>query len=175
MEKSGNSDRFCFGGLQNHWGQWLQPWNKKTLGRKAMTNLDNILKSKGITLPTKVWIVKATLLPVVMYRSKSWTINKAECQGIDPFELWCWRRLVKIFDSKEIKLVKLVNRKGNQSWIFIGRTDAEAGIPIPWPPERRADSLEKPWCWKRLMAFLLFSAIFKASSKTILSFCISLS
>ena len=64
------------------------------LGRKAMTNLDTILKSKGITLPTKVHLVKAMVFPVVMYEWESWTIKKAEHQRIDAFELWCWRRLL---------------------------------------------------------------------------------
>ena len=63
------------------------------LGRKVMTNLDSILKSRNITLPTKVRLVKAMVFPVVMYGFESWTIKKAECQRIDAFELWCWRRL----------------------------------------------------------------------------------
>ena len=66
------------------------------LGRKAMTNLDSILKSRDITLPTKVCLVKAMVFPVVMYRCESWTIKKAECQRIDTFELWCWRRLLRV-------------------------------------------------------------------------------
>ena len=66
------------------------------LGRKVMTNLDSILKSREITLPTKVHIVKAMVFPVVMYRYESWTIKKAEHQRIDAFELWCWRRLVRV-------------------------------------------------------------------------------
>ena len=66
------------------------------LGRKAKRNLDSILKSRDITLPTKVRIVKATVFPVVMYGCESWTINKAECQRIDAFELWCWRRLLRV-------------------------------------------------------------------------------
>ena len=66
------------------------------LGRKAMTNLDNLLKSRDITLPTKVHLVKAMVFPVVMYRCESWTVKKAECQRIDTFELWCWRRLLSI-------------------------------------------------------------------------------
>ena len=66
------------------------------LGRKAMTNLDNILKSRDITLPTKVCLVKAMVFPVVMYRYESWTIKKAECQRSDAFELWCWRRLLRV-------------------------------------------------------------------------------
>ena len=66
------------------------------LGRKAMTNLDSILKSRDITLPTKVCLVKALVFPVVIYGCESWTIKKAECQRIDGFELWCWRRLLRV-------------------------------------------------------------------------------
>ena len=66
------------------------------LGRKAMTNLDSILKSRDITLPTNVHLVKATVFPVVMYRCESWTIKKAERQKVDAFELWCWRRLLRV-------------------------------------------------------------------------------
>ena len=77
-----------------------------------MTNLDSILKSRVITLPTKVCIVKAMVFPVVVYGCESWTIQKAERQRIDAFELWCWRRLLSPLDCKEIKPV---NPKGNQS------------------------------------------------------------
>ena len=65
-------------------------------GRKAMTNLDNVLKSRAITLPTKVHLVKAMAFPVVMYRCESWTIKKVECRRIDAFKLWCWRRLLRV-------------------------------------------------------------------------------
>ena len=96
-------------------------------GRKAMTNVDSILKSRNITLLKKVPIVKAIVIPVVMYGYKSWTIKKAECQRIDAFKLWCWRRLESPLDCKEIQPV---NPKGNQSWIFIGKTNAEAEAPM---------------------------------------------
>ena len=66
------------------------------LGRKAMTNLDSIFKSKDLTLPTKVHLVKAMVFPVVMYGCESWTVKKAERRRIDPFELWCWRRLLRV-------------------------------------------------------------------------------
>ena len=66
------------------------------LGRKAMINLDSILKSRDFTLPTKVHLVKAMVFPVVMYGCENWTIKKAECQRIDAFELWCWRRLLRV-------------------------------------------------------------------------------
>ena len=102
------------------------------LGRKVMTNLDSIFKSRDTTLPTKVHLVKAMVFPVVMYGCKSWTTKKAEHQRIDAFELWCWRRFLSPLDCKEIQPA---HPKGNQSWIFIGRTDAEAETPILWPPD----------------------------------------
>ena len=82
------------------------------LRRKAMTNLDSILKSRDITLPTKVRVVKAMVFPVVMYGCESWTVKKAECQRIDALELWCWRTLESPLDCKEIQPV---HPKGNQS------------------------------------------------------------
>ena len=90
-----------------------------------MTNLDSILKSRDITLPTKVRLVKAMVFPVVMYGCESWTVKKAERQRIDAFELWCWRRLLQ---------VQPVHSEGDQSWVFIGRTDAKAETLILWPP-----------------------------------------
>ena len=97
------------------------------LGRRVMTNLDSKLKSRDITLPTKVHLVKAMVFPVVMYGCECWTIKRAEHRRIDAFELWCWRRLLSPLDCKE---VKPVHPKGNQSWVFIGRTDVEAETPI---------------------------------------------
>ena len=82
------------------------------LGRKVMTNLDSILKSRDITLPAKVHLIKAMVFPVVMYGCESWTIKKAECRRIDAFELWCWRRLESPLDCKEIQPV---HPKGDQS------------------------------------------------------------
>ena len=106
------------------------------LGRKVMTNLDSILKSREITLPTKVRLVKAMVFPVIMYGCESWTVKKAECRRIDAFELWCWRRLSRVpWDCKEIQPV---HPKGDQSWVFIGRTDAEAETPILWPPHAKS-------------------------------------
>jgi len=102
------------------------------LGKKVMTNLDSILKSGDITLSTNVHLVKAMVFPVVMYGCESWTIKKAECRRIDAFELWCWRRLLSPLDCKEIQPV---HPKGDQSWVFIGRTDVEAETPILWPPD----------------------------------------
>ena len=93
-----------------------------------MTNLASILKSKGITLPTKVRLDKAMVFPVVMYGCESWTVKKAEHQRIDAFELWCWRRLLRVPWT-----ARTVHPKGDQSWVFIGRTDAEAETPLLWP------------------------------------------
>ena len=104
------------------------------LGKKVMTNLDSIFKSRDITLPTKVHLVKAMVFPVVMYGCESWTVKKAEHQRIDAFELWCWRRLSRVPWTARRSNLKL-DPKGNQSWIFIRRTDAEAEIPILWPPD----------------------------------------
>ena len=106
------------------------------LGRKVMTNLDSIFKSRDITLPTKVRLVKAMVSPVVMYGCESWTVKKAECRRIDAFELWYWRRLLRVpLDCKEIQPV---HSKGDQFWMFIGRTDAEAETPILWPPHTQS-------------------------------------
>ena len=92
-----------------------------------MTKLDSILKSRDITLPTKVHLVKAMVFPVVMYVCESWTVKKAEHRRIDALELWCWRRLESRLDCKEIQPV---HPEGDQSWVFLGRTDAEAEAPI---------------------------------------------
>ena len=102
------------------------------LGRKAMTNLDSILKRRDITLLTKVHTVKAKVFPVVIYGYESCSIKKAERWRTHAFELRCWRRLERPLDCKEIQPV---NPKGNQYWIFIGRTDAEAEASIVWPPD----------------------------------------
>ena len=92
-----------------------------------------ILKNRDITLPTKVYLVKAMVFPVVMYGCESWTIKKTEHRRINGFELWCWRRLLKVpLDCKEIQPV---HPKGDQSWVFIGRTDVEAETPILWQPD----------------------------------------
>ena len=106
------------------------------LGRKVMTNLDNIFKSRDITLPTKVHLVKAIVFPVVMYGCESWTVKKAERRRIDAFKLWCWRRLLR---------VPWTERRSNPSILkeispgcSIGRTDAEAETPILWPPHAKS-------------------------------------
>ena len=105
-------------------------------GRKAMTNLDSIFKSRDIALPTKVRLVKAMAFPVVMYGCESWTVKKAERQRIDAFELWCWRRLLRVpLDCKEIQPV---HSEGDQPWDFFGRNDAKAETPVLWPPNAKS-------------------------------------
>ena len=127
-----------------YWWGLISAWDlgprRLLLGRKAMMNLDSVLKSRDITFPTKVHIVKAMVFPVVMYGFESWTIMKAECQRTDAFKLWCWRRLESPLDCLEIKSV---HPKGNQLWIFIGRTDAEAKATTIGHLMQRANSLEK--------------------------------
>ena len=104
------------------------------LGRKAMTNRDRVLKSRDITLPTKVHLVKGMVFLVVMYGCESCTIKKAEHRRIDAFQLCLEKTLESPLNSKGIKSV---NPKGNQSWIFIERTDAKAKTPILGPPDSK--------------------------------------
>ena len=100
-----------------------------------MTNLDSIFKSRDITLPTKVRLVKAVVFPVVTYGCESWTMKEAECRRIDAFELWCWRRLSESpLDCKEIQPV---HSEGDQPWDFFGGNDAEAETPVLWPPHAK--------------------------------------
>ena len=98
-----------------------------------MTNLDSVLKSRDITLLTKVHLVKAIVFPVVMYGCESWTIKKAEHRTIDAFDL-------QYLDCKEIQPV---HPKGHQSWVFTGRTDVEAETPIFWPPDAKIQLIRK--------------------------------
>ena len=103
------------------------------IGRKVMTILDSIFKSRDIILPTKVHLVKAMVFLVVTYGCESWTIKKAECRRTDAFELWCWRRLLRV--PWTARRSNQSRAKGNQSWVFIGRTDVEAEAPVLWPPD----------------------------------------
>ena len=145
-----NSGWLYFGGLQNTADGAAAMKRRLLLGRKVMTNLDSIFKSRDITLPTKVHLVKAQVCPAVMYGCESWTVKKAEHQRIDAFELWCWRRLLR---------VPWTARRSNQSIL----KDISPGIsleglmlklklqyfghlceePPPW---------KRPWCWERLRA-----------------------
>ena len=135
---SGNSVRLYFGGGSKIMadGDCSHEIKKHLLlGRKIMTNLDSIFKSRDITLPKKVHLVKAMVFPVVMYGCENWTVKKAEHRRIDDFELWCWRRLLSPLDCKEIQPV---HPEGDRSWMFIGRTDAKAETPILWPPHAKS-------------------------------------
>ena len=100
-----------------------------------MTNLESIFKSRDITLPTKAHLVKAMVFPVVRYGCESWTVKKAEHRRTDAFELWCWRRLLRVSDCKEIQPV---HPKGDQPWDFFGRNDAKAETPVLWPPDAKS-------------------------------------
>ena len=121
-----------FLGLKNLYRQWLQPPNQK------MTNLDSILKSRAITLLTKVCIVKAMVFPVVMYKRENWTQRS--------LKNWCYCIVVlekTLESSLDCEKIKSVSPKENHPWIFIGRIDAKAEAPMLWPPMWRPDSLEK--------------------------------
>ena len=105
------------------------------LGRKVMTNLDSILKRRDITLPTKVHLVKALVFPVVMYGCESWTIKKAECQIIDAFELWCWRRLLKVpWTARRSKqsILKEISPEYSLEGLML-----RLKLPILWPPDAK--------------------------------------
>ena len=123
--ENGNGERLYFGGLQNHCRCWHCSHEIKScflLGRKIMTNPVSILKSRDIILPTKVHLVKAMIFPVVMYGCESWTKKNAEHWRIDAFELWCWRRLLR---------VPWTARRSNQSIL------KEISLSVHW----------KDWCW----------------------------
>ena len=110
-------------------------------GRKAMTNIDNILRNKDITLLTKVHMVRAMVFPVAMYGCESWTVRKVEL----PKNFYFWVFLLeKTLESPlDCKEIKPVNVKGNQPWIFLGRSDAEAEVPILWPPDVKSWLIRK--------------------------------
>ena len=160
--KCGNSVRFHFLGLQNLCKWWLQTQNKRNLllERIAMTNLDSVLKSKGITLLTKICIVKVMVFPVIMYGYEGWTIKKAECWRIDAFEFWCYRRLLRVLCTA---------RRSNQSIVkeiypeysLEGLKPTEAETLILWPlnvksqligkdPDAGRDWRQKRRRWQRM-------------------------
>ena len=101
-----------------------------------MINLDGILKSRDITLPTNVHLGKAMVFPVVMYGYESWTVKKAERPRIDAFELWCWRRLLRV--PWTARRIQPVHSKGDQSWVFFGRNNAKAETPVLCPPHAKS-------------------------------------
>ena len=151
---NGNSDRLYFWGGSKITADGDCSYEIKRrllLGRKAMTNLDSILKSRDITLPTKIRLVKAMVFSVVMYECESWTTKKTEHQRIDAFQLWCWRRLLRVPWTARGSNQSIL--KKNQSWIFIGRTGCWS-----WNSNTLATSYEelthwkRPLCWESLKA-----------------------
>ena len=106
------------------------------LRRKVMTNLDSILKSRDITLPTNVRLVKTMVFPVVMYGCESWTIKKAEHRRMDVFGTVVLEKTLE--SSLDCKEIQSAHPKGDQSWVFIGRTNVEAETPILWPPDAKS-------------------------------------
>ena len=149
---NGNSERLYFWGLQITADGDCSHEIKRhlLLGRRAMTNLDSIFKSRDITLPTKVHLVKAMVFPVVMYGFENWTIKKAEHRRIDAFELWWWRRLLR---------VPWTARRSNQSILKeISPEYSLEGLMLKLKLQPfghlmwRTDSLKKTWCWERLKA-----------------------
>ena len=134
--KSGSSDRLTFLGSKITVDSDLK--RRLVLGRKAMTNLDSILKSRDITLLKKVCIVKAMVFPVVMYGCERWTIKKAEHQRIDAFKLWCWRRLLRVLWIVRISnpsILEEINPEYSMEGLMLKLTH--------W---------QRPWCWERLKA-----------------------
>ena len=125
------------------------------LERTVMTNLDSILKSRDIILPTKVWLVKAMVFPVVMYGCESWTVKKAECQRIDAFELWCWKRLLKVPRTarrSSQSILKEISPEYSLEGLMLRRKLQT----ILWQPEannwliRKDPDAEKDWRWEEM-------------------------
>ena len=151
--------------MGKQWKQWLTLffWGTKItadgdcsheikrcllLGRKAMTKLDSILKSRDITLPTKVQLIKAIVFPVVMCGCESWTIRKAEHQRTDAFELWCWRRLLRVLWTarrSNKSILKEISPEYSLEGLML-KLKLQYSGHLMW----RTASLERPWCWERL-------------------------
>ena len=149
-ETNRNSDRLYFWGSKITAGGDCSHEIQRflLLGRKAMTNLNDILKSRDITLPTKVHLVKAMIFPVVMYGYMSWTIKKAELQKMDVFELWCWRRLLRVpWTARRSKqsILKEISPDW-KDWCWSWNSNPLA----TWCEE--PTHLKRPWCWERLKA-----------------------
>ena len=148
---NGNSERLYF------WGSIItadgdcshEIIRRLLLGRKAVANIDSILKSRDITLPTKVYLVKIMVFPVVMYGCESWTVKKAGCQWIDAFELWCWRRLLRVpwtaRRSKQSTLTE-ISPEYWKDWYWSWKSNTLA----TWCEE--LTHLKRPWCWEKLKA-----------------------
>ena len=120
------------------------------LGRKTMTKLESILKSRDITLPAKVHLVKAIFFPLVIYGCEIWIIKKTECWRIDPFELWCWRRLLRVTWTTRISnqsILKAISPEYSLEWLMLKLKLQYFGH---WCKE--LTHWKRPWCWKRLKA-----------------------
>jgi len=138
----GNSERLYFSGLQNHCRWWLQPWNSKTLApwKKSYDQPRQHIKKQRHYFDAKVHLVKAMVFPVVMYESESWTLKKPECQRIDTFELWCWRRLLRVpwtARRSNQSTLKEINPEHSLEGLMLKLKLQYFGHPI-----LRADSLE---------------------------------
>ena len=149
---NGNSDRLYFGELQITADSDCSHEIKRCflLGRKVMTNLDSILKSRDITLLTNVHLVKAMVFPVVMYRYESWTIKKAEHRRIDAFELWCWRRLLSVpwtARRSNHSILKKISPEYSLEGLMVKLKLQYLGT---WCKE--LTHWKRPWCWERLRA-----------------------
>ena len=143
--KGGHSDRFPLLGLQNHSRWWLQPWNQKTFvsWQESYDKL-SVLKSRDVTLPTKVHIVKAMVFQVVSYGCESWTTKKVEHQTIDVFELWCWRRLLRASWTAR-RSNQLILREINPEYSLEGRCWSwNSSILVIWWEE--LTHWKRPWC-----------------------------
>ena len=144
--------------MGKQWKQWqtlfwgaLKSLQMVTAAMKLKDTCSLEEKSRDVTLPAKVHLVKPMFFPIVMYGCESWTIKKAEHQRTDVFELWCWRRLLRV--PLDCNKIQPVNPRGNQSWIFIGRTDVEAPIlrtpdAKNWLTGKDIDA-GKGWRWRR--------------------------
>ena len=149
MEKQWKQWQTLFSQFQNHVDSDYSPEIERCslLGRKAMTKLDILLSSRDITLPTKVYVVKAIIFPVVMYRCESWTIKKTECWKIDVFELWCWRRLLRVpwtARRSNQSILKEINPEYSLEGLVLKLNFQYFGYLM-----QKTDSLEKTLCWER--------------------------
>ena len=156
--ESGSGGRFYFLGLQNHWRWWLKSWNQKALtpwrclllGRRATTNLESVLKSRSITLPTKVCLVTAMVLSVVMYGCESWTIKESERHRIDVFELWCLRRLLRVPStarSSNQSILKEINPEYSLEGLMLKLRLQNFG-----PLCKEMIYWKRLWCWEQWKA-----------------------
>ena len=131
---------FIFGGSKITADGDCSPEIKRRLllGGKVMTNLDSIFKSRNTTLPTKVHLVKAMVFPVVMYVCESWTVKKSERRRIDVFELWSWRRLLRVPWTARRSHQSILKEISPVCPSFFGRSDAKAETPVLWPPHGKS-------------------------------------